>query len=163
MPAVPKPVYKKKEKVVTEVKKVSHKELVPLEELEQETVADWLDIHKIMFTATMAGSYLHPATFNRMKRMGLKRGVSDLIIFDPPLAYYDGENITFFGDIRQIGIRFNGVCLEMKRRKGGVLSDEQLTWMKQMETRGWLCHVAYGAEDAIDFLERCGYGKTQRG
>jgi hypothetical protein len=143
MPAVPKPIYKKKEKPV---KRKVVVESLPEESDEQATVADWLDLYKVFYTATMAGSYLHPATFNRMKRMGLKKGVSDLLIFDPPPAY---------------GNQFVGVALEMKRKKGGVLSLEQKEWLEKMSQRRWLVHVSPGADDAIQFLELCGYNSKK--
>ena len=136
----PKPVRVKKEKPV---KRKVVLESLPEESDEQATVADWLDLYKVFYTATMAGCYLAPATFNRMKRMGLKRGIADLLIFDPPPAY---------------GNQFVGVALEMKRKKGGVLSLEQKEWLEKMSQRRWLVHVSLGADDAIQFLELCGYG-----
>ena len=136
----PKPIRVKKEKPV---KRKVVLESLPEESDEQATVADWLDLYKVFYTATMAGCYLAPATFNRMKRMGLKRGIADLLIFDPPPAY---------------GNQFVGVALEMKRKKGGVLSLEQKEWLEKMSQRRWLVHVSLGADDAIQFLELCGYG-----
>lgn len=139
----PKPIRVKKEKPV---KRKVVVESLPEESDEQATVADWLDLYKVFYTATMAGSYLHPATFNRMKRMGLKKGVSDLLIIDPPPAY---------------GNQFVGVALEMKRKKGGVLSLEQKEWLEKMSQRRWLIHVSPGADDAIQFLELCGYNSKK--
>ena len=142
---VPKPVRKVRDK---SLKRKVCIESLPEESDEQTTVADWLDAHKVFYTATMAGCYLHPATFNRMKRMGLKQGVSDLLIFTKPPAYFISEK----------GYAFIGVCLEMKRKKGGVLSEKQREWLNRMSMLGWLSHVANGADEAISFLETCGYG-----
>jgi hypothetical protein len=144
MPPVPKPV--RKEKIKNPLKRVA-KESSPLECCEQETVAAWLDLHNVFYTATMAGSYLHPATFNRMKRMGLKKGVSDLILFDHPPAYHKTGYV--------------GTCLEMKRSRGGKLSEDQVQWLAKMQKLNWLCFVAEGADKAIEFLELCGYGRRK--
>jgi hypothetical protein len=116
----------------------------PLEAMEQETVAQWLDLHKVFYNISISGAFLHPATFNRLKRMGYKRGLPDVIIFDPPPAYNG---------------KFKGVALEMKRRKGGIVSDEQRTWLEKLANLGWLSYVARGADEAIEILETCGYGR----
>lgn len=147
---VPKPLKRKK---ITKDELVTPKKIalesIPDESDEQSTVADWLDIHKVFYTATMAGSYLHPATYNRMKRMGLKKGVSDFLIFTKPPAY-------FMDEVKQY--KYCGVCLEMKRKKGGIISDDQKQWLYKMALLGWLPFVANGADEAINFLEQCGYG-----
>lgn len=137
----PKPERKKRE-----FKRPAALESNPLESISQETVAAWLDAKKVFYSATVAGAFLHPATFTRLKRMGLKRGVSDILIFDPPPAY---------------GNAYKGVCLEMKRRKGSVVSDDQLAWLSEMSKRGWLTVVAKGEDEAISVLETCGYGKIR--
>lgn len=136
--AVPKPIRKKRES-----KRQVVIESNPLESISQETVAAWLDAKRVFYTATVAGAFLHPATFTRLKRMGLKRGVSDIIIFDAPPAY---------------GTTFKGVCLEMKRKKGSVVSDDQTAWLNEMYNRGWMAVVAHGEDEAIEILEKCGYG-----
>jgi hypothetical protein len=135
----PKPIRVKKEKPV---KRKVVVESNPLECIDQETVSDYLKAHKVFFMISIAGAYLHPATYNRLKKMGYSPGPSDIIIFDEPPAY---------------GNQFVGVALEMKRKKGGVLSDEQIDWLDKMIQRRWHIHVAYGADDAIQFLELCGY------
>jgi hypothetical protein len=136
----PKPIRVKKEKPI---KRKVVVESNPLEEIEQQTVVEWLDAKKVFYMVNIAGCYLHPATFLKVKRMGYKRGPADIIIFDPPPAY---------------GNQFVGVALEMKRKKGGVLSLEQKEWLEKMSQRRWLIHVSPGADDAIQFLELCGYG-----
>ena len=141
-PSVPKPTRKLKEKILKPKVRVAI-ESNPLEYMEQEAVAQWLDLYKVFYTATIAGAFLHPATFNRIKKMGLKTGVSDIIIFDPPPAY---DRI------------FIGMCLEMKRRKNGMATKEQLGWLNKMHQRKWLTYVANGADEAINMLEIAGYG-----
>jgi hypothetical protein len=118
--------------------------MLPLEENEQATVARWLEAHGIRFQASAMGSYMHPATFLKAKKMGCQAGHPDLIIYDRPTPV---EN----------GTLYVGTCIEMKRRKGGVVSEDQKEWLAALEERGWKCKVALGCDDAISFLEACGY------
>lgn len=135
----PKPVRVKREE-----KRPAVKEAVPLECIEQETVAQWLDLHNVFYCASVAGAYLHPATFIRMKKIGYKKGAPDLMIYQKPPAY-NGQ--------------FVGVAIEMKRKKGGVVSDEQREWLEKLRAQGWMAVVCAGADAAIEILEMCGYGK----
>lgn len=67
----------------------------------------------------------------------------DLLLFDPP----------------PIGGSC-GVALELKRRKGGRTSPKQERWLRELEARGWVALVCHGAEEAIQELERLGYGRV---
>ena len=139
--AYPKPTYKRREskrKVVAESN--------PLECIEQETVSAWLDLHKVFYNISISGAYLHPATFNRLKRMGYKRGLPDILIFERPPAY---------------GNQFVGVAIELKRKKGGIVSDEQKEWLEKLQKQGWFAIVCRGADEAILILEQCGYGRAR--
>lgn len=135
--ACPKPTRKRREgkrSVVVESN--------PLECVEQETVSAWLDAHDVFYNISISGAFLHPATFNRLKRMGYKRGLPDIIVFQRPPAYND---------------QFCGVAIELKRRKGGVVSDEQKEWITKLQAQGWVAVVCKGADEAISVLEQCGY------
>lgn len=140
--AVPKPTRRPKEPKPLRTRRVAI-ESNPLECIEQETVSQWLDLHKVFYNISISGAYLHPATFNRLKRMGYKRGLPDVLIFQPPPAYHG---------------KYVGVALELKRRKGGIVSDEQKVWLETLNSHGWLAVVAQGADEAIEMLETCGYG-----
>jgi hypothetical protein len=71
-----------------------------------------------------------------MKAEGLKDGVQDLIFSIPPNA--------------RMG------CLEMKKRKGGVISDAQRMREREAKQSGALHAYAPGAEIAIKVLEEWG-------
>ena len=117
----------------------------PLEETEQMTVVDWLKWHGVLFSASANGIYTHPASMSRMKRLGVAVGLPDILIFTPPPAY---KGIV-------------GVSIEMKRRKGGIVSQEQLEWKEKLQKVGWLTYIALGADQAIGILEACGYGSKK--
>jgi hypothetical protein len=144
----PKPVPKVKKGTSFKRNYVITREQNPLEESEQMALVDWLDIHGICYQASQMGAYLAPATFNRMKRMGCKPGFPDIMIYDRP---YLCEN----------GSLYVGCAIELKRKKGGIVSEEQSKWMERLAERGWACSICYGAEEAIAFLETLGYGNRK--
>ena len=71
---------------------------------------------------------------NYLKAEGLRPGVCDLFL---PVARGG----------------FFGCYLEMKT-KTGKLSENQKEFIAAVEKQGYLCCVAYGADEAIEFLER---------
>ena len=143
---VPKPEPRKK-KTLFKKNYTIPREQNPLEESEQMALVDWLDWNGICYQASQMGAYLAPATYNRMKRMGCKSGHPDIIIYDRP---YLCEN----------GSMYVGCAIEMKRKKGGIVSPEQAQWITNLRNRGWACNICYGAEEAISFLKTLGYGRT---
>jgi hypothetical protein len=119
-------------------KRPAIKELNPLEDTEQKTVIDWLKCNNILFSATVPDRrYCH--------RMGYIPGVPDIMIYDRPAIVIDG-------------MVYVGAAIEMKRRKGGVVSPEQAKWISSLRDRGWACEICYGADQAIAFLNSLGYG-----
>jgi hypothetical protein len=70
---------------------------------------------------------------NKMKSEGFLPGVSDLVIFEPRGGY-------------------SCLFLEMKRPDGGVVSENQLWFIREVEARGAIGFVAAGASEAIEIL-----------
>lgn len=66
----------------------------------------------------------------KLKRMGVKSGVSDLFLARPNGIY-------------------GGLWIELKRI-GGVLSNAQKNWIHMMTLMGYQAHIAYGWEQARD-------------
>ena len=52
----------------------------------------------------------------------------------------------------------HGLYIEMKRRKGGTVSAEQLKWLDELMRQGYECHVCRGCEEArqriMEYLKR---------
>lgn len=136
----PKPERKIKERKPG-VRKVTSIESVPTEANEQMVVVDWLRWHGLLFSATANGIYTHPVSMSKMKRLGVSPGLPDILLFTPPPAY---PGVV-------------GVSIELKRRKGGIVSHEQLEWKEKLQKVGWLSYIALGADQAIEILEACGY------
>lgn len=75
----------------------------------------------------------------RAQAEGLSSGVPDLFI---PFA--NGK--------------YHGLFIEMKKRKGGVVSPTQKEWLAKLNESGYLAVVCKGADEAIGEINRyCGY------
>jgi len=118
----------------------------PSEEQEQIALAQWLDIHKINFFHPPNGGHRNVVVAAKLKAQGVKPGVPDVMIVDPPPNY--PNNV--------------GTAIELKRRKGGTVSDKQTQWLTILQERGWAVAVCKGATEAIEFLESLGYGRVNR-
>lgn len=103
----------------------------PTEYEEQKIVAEYLRRRGLLFTATLGGVRVPIGCAVKLKAQGYQAGVPDLLIFT-----------------NRVG-KFTGVAIEMKRRKGGVVSAKQSTWMERLASQGWATFVAHGAAQAI--------------
>ena len=113
---------------------------VPTEEEEQITLFEW--------AATM--TYTYPelrwmyhvpnggsrgkAEAGRFKAMGVRKGVPDVAL-----------------DIPRGGL--HGLRIEMKRRDGGKLSDDQLEWIDHYNDIGYRTVVCHGWQEAAKVIE----------
>jgi hypothetical protein len=111
------------------------------EEQEQMAVAELLDIKKIRF-CHVPNEGKHKVQYRvKQKRLGVKSGVPDILIFDSPPKY---PNIK-------------GLAIELKRKRGGKVSEEQEEWLDALEKRGWAAMVCYGVDGVLDALRFYGY------
>ena len=110
-------------------------EIEPLEEDEQATLVDWVELRGWKFTAIPNSNYttsIKQKTKNY--RQGLRGGLPDLLIILP-----EKKGLVF---------------LEMKRRKTGKISPKQKEWIDALnEVDGVCATVCRGAEEGIEFLE----------
>lgn len=119
--------------------------LVPTEEQEQATLADWLNLHGLLWLHIPNEGLHHVAYRRKQARLGLRAGAPDILIFDPPPAHPSSP----------------GVAIELKRVKGGRVRPQQLAWLEELRDRGWFARVCYGAGEAIEWLETLGYGRRR--
>ena len=93
-----------------------------------------------LFWATPNGARLSGGPSKRARQMnalkaeGFLPGVSDLIIFEPRGGY-------------------PCMFLEMKRKNGGVISENQIDFLAQVEKRGAFTAIAHGADEAIELID----------
>lgn len=117
----------------------------PYEDDEQITVVEWCEVHKIPVhhsPNTIGGSTpALKARARRMHRLGTSKGFPDLLVFVP----YKG--VTGAVDSYQC------LAIEMKRRRGGKASEEQLEWLEKLELAGIPSRVCHGADEAISFIK----------
>ena len=77
----------------------------------------------------------------RRKSRGVKAGVPDVLIFDPPP--WDGP-------------WYRGAALELKAERGSA-SAEQREWMARLATLGWATAIVKGEAEAMAQLRAWGY------
>lgn len=88
------------------------------------------------------GGYRSPVEAARLKALGVRAGVSDLLLPLPRLTYH-------------------GLWIEMKRQlkhfrgpaeSQKAVSQEQLDWIAAMQRQGYAACVCYGADEAMKVL-----------
>ena len=124
---------------------------VPTEAQECTALAQWLNRAGVLYTHVPMGGLRDRKAAALLRNMGTKAGVPDYLIFSLPPAYWMLRNVA--------GRDVHGVALEMKRRKGGTLTEPQKWWIAQLKLAGWHVIVARGAEDAVTQLTALGYGQ----
>ena len=107
----------------------------PLEREEQRRVIDWCNYFGVLrWPAVCDMTFPIFAISNEYgrnrKHPGLRAGVPDLFLHVPMGSYH-------------------GMFIEMKRTKGGRLSDEQRDNIAWLEECGYFCAVCKGADEAI--------------
>jgi hypothetical protein len=114
--------------------------------------AEYLDLKGWLYTHFPAGEYRPKRTGAKLKRMGLKRGVPDFLIFERWVdcnaddEECDGCRPLIHCAMRNSG---NGVALELKSPTGR-LTKEQKIWIGQMRQHGWAVHVCRTIHDVMD-------------
>jgi hypothetical protein len=113
----------------------------PKEEVDHMAVARYLNTLGLFWLHVPNGGRRGKAEAGKLKAMGTLAGASDFIVFDAPPLLPCAK----------------GVALELKRTKGGKVSEEQAAFLVKMEARGWVTCVAHGANEALDFLRGLGW------
>ncbi|MEY2902467.1 MAG: hypothetical protein RLY89_1573 [Bacteroidota bacterium] len=106
--------------------------LIPSEDYEQSQFVKWFrqTYPGIRIYSIPNGGSRHIAEATKLKATGASKGVPDLCV--PSWRLY----------------------IEMKRTKGGKLSDEQADWIDYLQRVGYVVIVAYGALDAQNKIEK---------
>lgn len=117
--------------------RASNAPTTPTEAQEQARFATWLDKQHILYYAIPNGGSRHYLEAINLKRGGVKAGVPDICV---PIARKG---------------RY-GLYIELKRVKGGKISEEQEVWLTKLQENGYSAQVAYGCDEAkgivIDYL-----------
>jgi len=116
---------------------------------EQKVVASWLNGAGVLWCHVPNGELRNPRVGAKLKAMGVRRGVPDILIFNtPPNELYSSEGYT-------------GVAIELKsvHDKRGP-SKAQREWISELVINGWAARVCKGADEAIRFLRSLGFRST---
>ena len=104
------------------------------EDQEQMQLVKYLQCRRLLFYHVPNGSNRSMAYTAKLKCLGLSPGVPDICIPIPRLTYH-------------------GLYLELKRKKGGVVSDSQKYWIAELRKQGYRAEVCRGADKAIEVIE----------
>ena len=108
------------------------------EDAEQIRLASYLDSRGFLWCHVPNGGRRSRREGGKFKRMGVKPGVPDILIFDTDRA----QEAT-------------GLAIEMKRSDGkGRVRKEQKQWLADLRARGWMTAVCHGFEEARKVIER---------
>ena len=114
---------------------------IPTEAQEQKTLFQWAAMMagkwpelQWMYAIPNGGSR-HPVEARHLKDQGVKAGIPDIFL---PCARGG----------------FHGLYIEMKRRKGGRVSDEQKTAIGALRKLGYCAEVCQGWESAMDLITK---------
>lgn len=118
---------------------------------EQCAVVEVLEMHGIMYGASMNAARRNVFEQIYAKKSGIKRGDPDLFIYDPPQRQPDCHSMA---------IEMKVCGLKPKTSRAGKWSGakpHQKKRLAMLEARGWHCVVAYGADDALAKMRAAGY------
>ena len=105
------------------------KKKIPTEREEQIRFVTWVKKLGYRVSASANGGSRYLLEAMNFKRMGVSKGFPDIEIPLPKGG-------------------FHGFYLEMKRLKGGKLSDEQIEWINYLNEQGYYAVIANGCEEA---------------
>lgn len=118
---------------------------------EQVIVVQALAMAGVTFSGSLNGCKLTKGQAGKAKAAGMVAGDPDLVIWDTPPAHPDRK----------------GMCVEMKVREKAPKTDRAMRWagaevhqrarLEVLERAGFLCVVAYGADDALEKIRAAGY------
>ena len=113
--------------------------IIPTESEEQIALFDWRDwsIGKFpelgMMFAIHNGLPVQKSVAKKAVRLGTVKGVPDVFLPVPRKG-------------------FHGLWIELKRQKGGVVSDEQSKYHEQLRLHGYQVDVCHGSGEAVKVI-----------
>ena len=116
------------------------------EDDEEHVLVDFCDLHGWKHThfsnETYTTSWKQKA---KMKYLGVHRGIPDHLVLVP--SAIDDVLVP--------------VYIEMKREKGGTISDNQFEWISALKKAGQYVTVCEGGNEAIKFIDAVRYGNKK--
>src|SRR5215467_2664073 len=119
--------------VLTMTRTVNVKKVIPTEDQEQIKFVTWLKKQGFKVVASANGGSRNLFEAMKLKRMGVSSGFPDVFV---PIATP----------------KFHGFFVEMKRIKGGKVSETQIEWLSYLRDNGYYAEVAHGFEEAKEMF-----------
>jgi hypothetical protein len=103
---------------------------------EQALLAQYISLQypDLLYTASAGGMRTSIGTAKKMKRMGYKKGTPDMLIFEPKGNWH-------------------GLLIEMKREKGGALSESQKAFLDKAKGKHYYTAVCAGFDEAKKVID----------
>lgn len=105
------------------------------EEQEQELVCRYLELLRLDFLHIPNEGKRSYSTAARLKKIGMRPGFPDLFVLRPTE-------------------RHHGLAIEMKRTKGGTLTDRQKAWIMRLNQLGYKAVCCHGFEEAKQEIDK---------
>ena len=99
----------------------------------QMATARYLDVRGLLWCHVANERKTSPARGGKLKKMGVKSGVPDCLIFEPRGP-------------------FVGLAIELKVGYNKV-TDNQDRWIQSLRKRGWHCAIIYDLDDLISLVD----------
>lgn len=113
--------------------KSKFKKYVGSEDNFQGAVANYLDYVGAVYFHPPNGGSRNVIEASKLKSMGVKPGVPDLIILDSRHG-------------------FAGLAIELKVGSNNLTS-HQITWLEKLNRLGWLCYVSWSLDEIISIID----------
>ena len=113
---------------------IKYKKNSDLEYQYQCAVKKYLDLKKVLYTASAGGMRTSIGTAVKMKKAGYKKGTPDIMIFEPRGRYH-------------------GLFIEMKTEKGTV-KPEQKVFLTELITRDYMAVICRNPAEAITIIDK---------
>ena len=107
--------------------------MIPTEDQEQTMLVTWMTKSSIVHFAIPNGGRRSSLEAFKFKRTGVKSGIPDICIPIPTKSYH-------------------GLWIELKRKEGGRVSDNQTYWLAYLNSVGYSAKVAYGFDEAKNII-----------
>jgi len=107
---------------------------LPTEREEQKILIQYLQARRIPHYAVPNGGSRNPIEAKNLKAEGVNAGVPDICIPVPNKKYH-------------------GLYIEMKRQRGGRVSEKQKEWIDKLNHLGYLAVVCRGFDEAREVVE----------
>jgi len=99
----------------------------------QKAVAKYLDVKGVLYFHPPNGGTRNVIEATKLKKMGVKSGVPDILIFNRRKDW-------------------SGLAIELKVGYNKP-SENQLEFMKMLSGEGWMCVVSYSLDEVIELID----------